>query len=501
MAYYLKYRPQKISDLDNENVRDLLSSVLTAKESPHAFLLTGPKGLGKTSSARIIAKAINCESPDKNSPEPCGACDSCISITKGINIDVIEIDGASNRGIDEIRDLREKIRLAPSHAKKKVYIIDEVHMLTTEAFNALLKTLEEPPEHAVVLLATTEPYKVPETIVSRCVHISFHKATHKEIVHALKRIVAGENLKIDDETLLGIAELADGGFRDAAKILEEIVVLADGKIIDGRVLEKRFKTKTTSESSLKLLRFFGDKDRENGISFIVKLSDEGTDFALLLSRMISDLHKILLFQAGVEKDKRFEPYTAYFTPDDIAVLFALLSKATQQTKFAVVEELPIELALVRWTETDGVLHVEKKVTFEDDTEEELTLKTMRKKAGNIARQELASPGKDKKEKEKLPTAENHNLFAYKAEGELTDEWINEFWHEIINRMKQHNHTLAGVMRGCRIRSFDREALIIETKFAFHKERLSEAKTQQALEEVCAQITGKKILVSVELSGK
>jgi DNA polymerase III subunit gamma/tau len=217
MVFYRKYRPQKIDDLDNRDVRETLTSVLSQAVPPHAFLFTGPKGLGKTSSARIVAKVVNCTGLSANkeqnkkisiskslvqsskldagaSIEPCDKCESCISIADGTNMDILEIDAASNRGIDEIRDLKEKIRLAPLSSKMKVYIIDEVHMLTTEAFNALLKTLEEPPAHAMFILCTTEAQKLPATIVSRCLHVAFRKATEEELVRSFERISKGEKL-------------------------------------------------------------------------------------------------------------------------------------------------------------------------------------------------------------------------------------------------------------------------------------------------------------------
>src|SRR6266581_3023021 len=237
MVFYRKYRPQIIDDLDNQVVRERLLAVLS-KGLPHAFLFTGPKGLGKTSAARIVAKAVNCEKIDRI--EPCNACEQCISITNGTNLDVLEIDAASNRGIDEIRDLKEKIRLSPLSAKKKVYIIDEVHMLTTEAFNALLKTLEEPPAHAMFILCTTEPHKVPATITSRCFHIAFKRATDEELVRSLKRIKEGEKLEVDEDALFAIAKMADGGFRDAAKILEELASKAQEKKITKEFIESNY---------------------------------------------------------------------------------------------------------------------------------------------------------------------------------------------------------------------------------------------------------------------
>src|SRR3989338_3454913 len=206
MSFYQKYRSEKDDDLDLTSVRSAFESMMKSWEISHAYLFVGPRGLGKTSAARILARLVNCEKntklrshEDKNLgkgkrllDEPCGECDACVSIRNGSAVDVMEIDAASHRGIDDIRDLREKVNLAPSVLSKKVYIIDEVHMLTNEAFNALLKTLEDPPAQVMFILCTTEAHKVPETIVSRCVRINFTKATPSELIRSLTRAVKGE---------------------------------------------------------------------------------------------------------------------------------------------------------------------------------------------------------------------------------------------------------------------------------------------------------------------
>ena len=227
-TYYLKYRPQKVSELDLISVRESLEKILKSKKIPHAFLFSGPKGIGKTSAARIFAKSINCLGKRKDF-EPCNKCDVCQEITNGSSLDLIEIDAASNRGIDDIRSLREKIKLSPARCRYKVYIVDEAHMLTTEAFNALLKTLEEPPAHAVFILCTTEPEKLPKTIVSRCLQIKFQKAKKEEVINSLKRVVKGEKLEVEKEVLAEISVNAEGSFRDAQKILDQLS-LANRKI-------------------------------------------------------------------------------------------------------------------------------------------------------------------------------------------------------------------------------------------------------------------------------
>lgn len=223
IALYRKYRPQDFANLvGQEHIQSTLQNGLASGKVAHAYLFCGPRGTGKTSTARLIAKGLNCLNLSAKG-EPCNTCENCQEIAEGHMLDVIEIDAASNRGVDEIRDLREKVKFSPSRGKKKVFIIDEVHMLTKEAFNALLKTLEEPPEHAHFILATTETHKVPATIISRCQRFDFRRLQAETIAERLAYIAAQENVPAEQEALLLIAKAADGGMRDAISLFEQLV--------------------------------------------------------------------------------------------------------------------------------------------------------------------------------------------------------------------------------------------------------------------------------------
>lgn len=447
MVFYRKYRPQKIAELDSEAIREKLSVALSGKSIPHAFLFTGPKGLGKTSTARIMAKAVNCQQKAKSKKqkediEPCNKCDQCLSITSGTNLDVLEIDGASNRGIDEIRDLRDKIRLSPISAKNKVYIIDEVHMLTTEAFNALLKTLEEPPSHAIFILCTTEPHKVPQTIASRCFPVAFTRATELELVRSFSKIVKGEKLNVDKDALSLIASLSDGSFRDGAKILEEIARATGRKKITKELVEQKYKVSNIQYQVSNILESLQKKDAKAGLHLVGKLVDQGVDIKYFIEQMVSQLHEILLVRVGIKNSE----LNLEFRIEELTKLVELLSKAHQEIKYAVLPQLPLELAIVEW----------------------------------IAGQNDSLPA---------------------SEVDRDGKGNSDFWKQFIEKVKQHNHSLAGVLRGCGILRYDEKELIIETPFKFHKEKLEEKKARVILEKVCQEVIGKELKVSIVLTEK
>lgn len=352
MVLYRKYRPQLLSELDITEVRNKLIRSLSSSFLAHAYLFSGPKGTGKTSAARIVAKILNCDNNNREKVEnlePCNKCDSCKAIQEGSLLDVLEIDAASNRGIDEIRDLREKIKLAPVSAKYKVYIIDEVHMLTNEAFNALLKTLEEPPQHAVFVLATTEPERLPDTIQSRCLSIKFQMASDEEIVHSLERVIKGEKMPFSKDMLLFIAQFAEGSFRDATKLLEQSFA---EKVKNVRDLEKMLnKGAIAGEEFLMIIK---DKDTAKLLAEIVKMGDQGADFRLYVTNILNLLHDLLLSFYQIERPNLTKKLTNQFSAGEINDLIKLFSKVYAEMRYSVKPQLPLETAIIDWCEEKKV---------------------------------------------------------------------------------------------------------------------------------------------------
>src|SRR3954463_10885594 len=226
-----KYRPQKFSEvIGQEHVTRTLQNAIEQGRTAHGYIFSGHRGIGKTTVARILAAALNCRSKDHPVPEPCGICESCTEIRAGNSVDVIEIDAATNRGIDEIRELREAARYRPARHRFKIYILDEAHQITDAAFNALLKTLEEPPDHIVFMLATTQPEDIPQTIRSRCQHFSFRAVKFDDIVGQLRDLVGRENIEADEDALALLAEAGDGSMRDALSILDQAIASSQGKL-------------------------------------------------------------------------------------------------------------------------------------------------------------------------------------------------------------------------------------------------------------------------------
>lgn len=335
-----KYRPQTFKDVvGQEYITQTLQNALANKKLGHAYLFSGPRGVGKTTTARIFAKALNCT--NRKGSEPCNKCVSCEEISFGAALDVIEIDGASNRQIDDVRALRENVKFAPSHSLYKVYIIDEVHMLTVEAFNALLKTLEEPPAHIIFIFATTQPHKVPTTILSRCQRFNFRQISVDETVKTLKRIATMEKIEINDDALSLIAKSASGSLRDALTIFDEVIALNPLQIVYEDV------EAILGIIDYRILIDFGDiiaaKDTRKSLSKIEELINSGYD----LSQFIKDLRE------------HFRNLLMVKTTDDFASLVTLASGDLENLKVQAVKFSENDLLRV----IDTLTNVDERIKY------------------------------------------------------------------------------------------------------------------------------------------
>jgi DNA polymerase III subunit gamma/tau len=341
LTLYRKYRPQNFAEvIGQEHVKKTLANEIKSGRISHAYLFYGPRGTGKTTMGRIFAKALNCINRKANQFEPCGICQSCLEIKENRNLDLMEIDAASNRGINEIRELRENVRFAPTRGKYKVFIIDECHQITTDAFNALLKTLEEPPAHAIFILVTTEVHKVPNTIVSRCQKFSFAKVEINEILHKLERIIEAEGVSVEPEVLKNIARLSQGYVRDAESLLAQILSLGDKNV-------------TLEEASLiipyqefekvnELINFLLKKDAANAIKIINQIVEEGVDLKQFNLNLIEALRKMLLGKINNDAKETEEVKTS-----TLIVMIEELMKIRSHFDSNEIPQLPLELAMVK----------------------------------------------------------------------------------------------------------------------------------------------------------
>lgn len=497
VSWYLKYRPKNISELDQETVRNSLSEFVARGRIPHALLFAGPKGTGKTSAARIIAKILNCEKNEKalseppvvSVAEPCDKCSSCISIANGNSFSVIELDAASNRGIDDVRAIREAVKLSVPD-KFRIYIIDEAHMLTLEAANALLKTLEEPPPHVVFILATTDPTRLPDTIRSRATSINFRRATIPEIVNALERVVKGEEIDVNKEVLLGIAKNSEGSFRDAIKLLEQF---AGG---DESALKEHLQT-----SPDPLISHLAKREMREGLAELARISGMGIAMRAYATSLLERLREIFLVKLGVAPG--VDELAELEKVDEIKRLIELVTDASRFISVSPVPVLPLEMVVVEWCSEGDLEGLQSSYSLPNSAPSSSIGTGSRASAppkrglqplepasdrGNL-RSTIASPsldGTENKRNLRQPSASPSPL------GKEVDE---EIWKRILDGTKAKNHTIAALLRSAKPLGVADGVLEVLVFYKFHKERLEDGKNLAIVEEVAGNVLGGSLRIS------
>lgn len=359
-----KWRPQIYDDvIGQEHVTQTLKNSIKAGKVAHAFIFAGPRGIGKTSTARILAKSLNC--PHHKNFNPCNECDLCKTITNGTNIDVIEIDGASNRRIDEIRTLRESVKYAPSTVKFKIYIIDEVHMLTNESFNALLKTLEEPPSHVIFIFATTDIHKVPSTILSRCQRYDFRRLTMDEIKSHLANIAKNEKVEYDDDALSIIAKKADGAMRDAQSIFDQIVAYSGGKVTFDEV--SNILNAINQDIYFRVSDTVVSKNLLEAFNVSNEVYYNGWDLITFVNGLIEHFRNILtvnitndtsLIESSESAKEKYQVISNQFNNNDVLRILSLLTKCVTDIKQSSNQKLTLEIALSQLVELPKSIEIE-----------------------------------------------------------------------------------------------------------------------------------------------
>jgi DNA polymerase-3 subunit gamma/tau len=374
-----KWRPMVFDDvIGQSHVSDTLRNALAQNRLAHAFIFSGTRGCGKTTTARILARAVNCLNPDPKSFEPCNECEVCKEIIDGRSLDVIEIDGASNRGVDEIRNLRESVRYQPTRGKKKVYIIDEVHMLTKEAFNALLKTLEEPPSHVLFIFATTELHKVPATILSRCQRYDFRRIGLEEIVGRLKFIASEEKITIDNDSLLIIAKKGDGSMRDAQSIFDQVVSFC-GTTIDAKQVGNALNI-VDQDLYFRVSDVLRSNDTSAALDLVKDVINSGFDIKEFVSGLTEHFRNMLVAKttnstALIEESevhrKKYAADSAAFSLQDILRILKVTTETEGAIRYSSQPRFKLEVMMVQLTKMEQSVKIDDLLTRIDDLKKKL----------------------------------------------------------------------------------------------------------------------------------
>jgi len=487
-VFALKWRPQEFDAIVGQNhIVNTLKSALQKNRLAHAYLFSGPRGVGKTSTARILAKALNCK--EGPTVKPCQKCASCIEISKGRSLDVIEIDGASNRGIDEIRSLRESVKFSPTQGKFKIYIIDEVHMLTLEAFNALLKTLEEPPAFVKFIFATTQANKVIPTIISRCQRLDFRRIPLMEIIAQLEHIAKEEKIGVVKEVFFAIAKSSDGSLRDAESILDQLVSFSKGSVTLGDVIS--ILGLVEQEALFEITDKIIQKDAKATLVLFDNIIDDGKDTGVFLKNIIEHFRNLMvakvtrgdskLIDLPQEICQRLLSQSQAISLEEIFTSFNILVKTQEMAKRLDSMRIPLEISLVR------LAHDKRRLAAPIQPQK--------------SSKELKYPSKKDEGSPKVEKKENPGVEPQEPPGGISFDKIKDVWQSIIENLEKVKMSLATYLREGELLNLQGSTITVSfpKNYSFHKESLEKKENKEIIQKHISDVVNKSLRVNFILS--
>jgi DNA polymerase III subunit gamma/tau len=502
LVFARKWRPQVFDDImGQEHITTTLQNAIKQDRAAHAYIFCGPRGIGKTTTARIFAKALNCEKGPR--PNPCNKCASCKDITASKSIDVFEIDGASNRGIDEIRNLKESVRFSPQASRFKIYIIDEVHMLTTEAFNALLKTLEEPPAHVKFIFATTSAHKVIPTILSRCQRFNFRRLSARDIAKKLKQIAENENVNIDDQAVFNIARQASGSMRDAESIMDQLSTYCKNKITAPDT--NSILSLIEQERLYKFAQYIIDKDTAPAIKFINEITDEGTDLNQFLLSLIEYFRNAMLLKEGRElyssvdltEDElgrvcsQIQPLTR---EDILYMLYSMISTANSMRTHSM-PKIALELMAVKLSRKESIISLGEIISRLNNIE--------KNNAKNVLSGLKPAQEKQSTVKAGFSKPDTISVQGFNSDSESRPELyrIREALGQVIKNIKQEKIYIASCLEEGRLLDFRNNTIVFAfpKRNTFHKESLEKPQNRELIESNFSKVLSEKIKIEFILT--
>ncbi|MFA6534415.1 MAG: DNA polymerase III subunit gamma/tau [Patescibacteria group bacterium] len=507
VSLYRQYRPQTFAEVVGQNqIKVTLQNEIKQGKIAQAYLFSGPRGIGKTTTARLMAKAANCEKRKAGESEPCNHCAACEEITGGSSLDVLEIDAASHTGVDNVRaNIIESARFAPSRLKNKVYIIDEVHMLSTAAFNALLKTLEEPPANVIFILCTTESHKLPLTIISRCQRFDFRRVAFGEVVDHLAFICREEGVSCDKEVLQNIARHSEGYLRDAVGLCGQLLSLGEKKITweQAQLVMPRSNFLLVAE----FLEYLVNRDTEKALRLVNRLVDEGVNLSQFVLDTVEFLRKLLLTKVSGRLDeftleldeaggKKLTAILGSLSLSEIASWANIFISKNQAIKQSAIPQLPLELAVVEIcgetenTESRIMKHPSIRGASESRVEsQKAEIRKEKLEIGNTKPSTPSSVVSNQPKIEVQPTPSKKG-----GKGAVKLEEVEAKWGEFIASLNDSNHSLSMTLHVGRPLAVDGDTVRVGFKYKFHKEMMAESKNRLTLSEGLSKIMGVKLLV-------